>query len=183
MAPVKAPSRRTGWPRPIREGAVARRRRAWPSATGVGVALVLLPPHAATARTTGRNSAAPKPARVDLVIWMGSPWDGRSPAGPAPMMRGAGRTGNSTIGSRDARIVRCAPRSNQIRSPRNRSVPGSHGKRMRTSSRTGSPDGGAPAHGPWFVPVSVATSKTPCGPTTISVSANALSGNAPNSSV
>ena len=39
-----------------------------------------------------------------------------------------------------------------------------------------------PAHGPWLVPVSVATSNTPCGPTTISDSANALSGNAANSS-
>ena len=42
---------------------------------------------------------------------------------------------------------------------------------------------GAPAHGPWLVPVSVATSNTPCGPTTISDSANALSGKAANSSV
>ena len=54
---------------------------------------------------------------------------------------------------------------------------------MRTSRLTASPDGGVPAHGPWLVPVSVATSKTPCGPTTISLSANALSGNAANSSV
>ena len=34
------------------------------------------------------------------------------------------------------------PRSNQIRSPVNRSVTGSHGKRIRTSSETASPDGG-----------------------------------------
>ena len=53
---------------------------------------------------------------------------------------------------------------------------------MSTSSETASPLGGTPAHGPWFVPVSVATSNTPCGPTTISDSANALSGNAANSS-
>jgi hypothetical protein len=53
------------------------------------------------------------------------------------------------------------PRSNQIRSPENRSVAGSHGNRIRTSSETGSPLGGTPAHGPAFVPVSVATSKTP----------------------
>ncbi len=32
-----------------------------------------------------------------------------------------------------------------------------------------------------FVPVSVATSKTPCGPTTMSLRANALSGKAANS--
>ncbi len=47
----------------------------------------------------------------------------------------------------------------------------------------GRPLGAAPPHGPTFVPVSVATSNTPCGPTTISVSANRLSGNAANSSV
>ena len=44
-------------------------------------------------------------------------------------------------------------------------------------------DGAAPAHGPRLVPVRVATSKAPCGPMTISDSANALSGNAPNNSV
>ena len=74
-------------------------------------------------------------------------------------------------------------RSNQIRSPLNSPVVRSHGKRITTSSATASPDGGAPAHGPSFVPVNVATSNTPCGPTTISDSANALSGNAAKSSV
>ena len=54
---------------------------------------------------------------------------------------------------------------------------------MRTSSETASPDGATPAHGPVFVPVSVATSKAPCGPMTISDRAKALSGKAPNSSV
>src|SRR5262249_37023385 len=95
-------------------------------------------------------------------------------------------------GRRSERVMRelvgrqpgaAAPRSNQIRSPVNRRATGSHGKRIRTSRSTGSPDGGTPAHGPRFVPVSRAASNTPCGPTTISVSANRLSGNAANSSV
>ena len=76
-----------------------------------------------------------------------------------------------------------APRSNQIRSPRNSRVTGSHGNRISTSRAIGSPDAGTPAHGPRFVPVSRAASKTPCGPTTMSVSSNRLSGNAANSSV
>src|SRR6188472_2208120 len=80
-------------------------------------------------------------------------------------------------------VLQPTPRSNQIRSPVNRCVTGSHGNRIRTSSETASPDGATPAHGPRFVPVRVATSNAPCGPMTISDSANALSGNAANSSV
>jgi hypothetical protein len=53
---------------------------------------------------------------------------------------------------------------------------------MRTSSETASPDAATPAHGPSFVPVSVATSNAPCGPMTISDRAKALSGNAAKSS-
>ncbi len=54
---------------------------------------------------------------------------------------------------------------------------------MRTCRLTGNPDAGTPAHGPTLVPVSCAASNTPCGPTTMSVSANRLSGKAANSSV
>src|SRR4029077_20260136 len=74
------------------------------------------------------------------------------------------------------------PRSNQIRSPENRSAAGSQGKRMSTSRETARPGGGAPAQGPVLVPVSVATSNAPWGPMTISERAKALSGNAPNRS-
>ena len=45
------------------------------------------------------------------------------------------------------------------------------------------PDGGTPAHGPRFVPVSRAASNTPCGPMTMSLSSKRLSGNAAKSSV
>ena len=67
--------------------------------------------------------------------------------------------------------------------PEQRRSSASHGNRISTWSFTGSPDAGTPAHGPRFVPVSSAASNTPCGPTTMSVSANRLSGKAANSSV
>ena len=135
-------------------------------------------PAAARGERRGRSgSGGPRPGRTrESVSSSGVPEACRSDRRPRDdgTARDVGASG--TIG------VRGVPRSNQIRSPLNRSVAGSHGKRIRTSSETARPDGATPAHGPRLVPVSVATSKAPCGPITISDSAKALSGNAANSS-
>ena len=73
--------------------------------------------------------------------------------------------------------LRQPPRSNQIRSPANRSVTGSQGNRIRTSSataQTGRRRRPPTARG-WCRSASP-TSNTPCGPTTISDSAKGCPG-------
>ena len=134
------------------------------------------PPHAATKRAIGIRRAPARPA-ARACHQGGSPKRAGQDRRPRPMMR----TRPTEAQPRRSASAGC-PRSNQIRSPVNRCVTGSHGNRIRTSSETASPDGATPAHGPRLVPVNVATSNAPCGPMTISDSAKALSGNAANSS-
>ena len=129
-------------------------------------------PGAAADRDAASMTRTERPAPAK-VIAAARPF-GPDPTRAASSDRRAATVGRQPPGASRGR-TRSAPRGTAPWPGPTGTGSGPGGDRQAARRRT--------AHGPSFVPVRVATSKTPCGPTTISVSANRLSGNAPKSSV
>src|SRR4029450_12070526 len=76
----------------------------------------------------------------------------------------------------DAELAHRPPRSTCTRSPMNNFCMGSQGKKITTLNSTRSPEASKSSQSCSCVPVTSASSTTPCGPTTMSVSWQSMSG-------
>ena len=129
-APADGPCRSTG--------RLSRRPcRRTPSVQRTPVA----PPQAASEQARRDEQGAGSAGGAD-VCHEGSPPEVPVGSPARSMMRPVHRDDGASRATAQAGHAQRGPRSNQIRSPVNRSVTGSHGNRIRTSSETASPDGG-----------------------------------------